>query len=106
MEKVGVLQELNSLFATGELPSLFSNDEMNGILHVSQLRRKKYVEIFTFVSVRLSAFSRQALGPSIKRDFPSEDTHPMQYFTARIARYFRLVMCVSPSSTLFTSQSQ
>ena len=35
MEKVGVLQELNSLFATGELPSLFSNDEMNGILHVS-----------------------------------------------------------------------
>ena len=40
MEKVGVLQELNSLFATGELPSLFSNDEMNGILHVSHSEEK------------------------------------------------------------------
>ena len=37
MESVEVFQELNSLLATGELPSLFSNDEMSGILHVSSL---------------------------------------------------------------------
>ena len=35
MEKVEVLKVLNTLFATGELPNLFTNDEMNGILQVS-----------------------------------------------------------------------
>ena len=34
MSRVDVLQRLNSLFSTGELPTLFSSDEINGILQV------------------------------------------------------------------------
>ena len=34
MASVEVIQMLNSLVACGELPSLFSNDEMDGLLQV------------------------------------------------------------------------
>ena len=34
LASVEVLQMLNSLVACGELPSLFSNDEMDGLLQV------------------------------------------------------------------------
>ena len=48
----------------------------------------------------------QALAPSIKRDFPSEETDPMQYFAARIYRNLRIVICLSPSSPLLHDQAQ
>ena len=48
----------------------------------------------------------QALAPSIKRDFPSEETDPMQYFTARIYRNLRIVFCLPPTSVLFSHQAQ
>ena len=38
LDSIEVLQTLNSLFSTGELPTLFSNDEMSGILQVCPLR--------------------------------------------------------------------
>ena len=72
-----VLKTITSVFACGELPTLFSNDEMDGML--------------------------QALTPSIKRDFPSEETDPMQYFTARIYRNLRLVLCVPPTCPLLST---
>ena len=34
MKSIDILQKLNSLITTGELPTLFTNDEMNGILQV------------------------------------------------------------------------
>ena len=75
-----VLETISSVFSCGELPTLFSNDEMDGLL--------------------------QALAPSIKRDFPSEETDPMQYFTARIYRNLRLVLCVTPTCPLLSTLAQ
>ena len=108
MSRVDVLQRLNSLFSTGELPTLFSSDEMNGILQVLRIHNthNAHTHRTTRAHTCTMYLSSQALGPSIKKDFATEDTHPMQYFTARIARYLRIVICISPSSPLLTSQAQ
>ena len=109
MSRVDVLQRLNSLFSTGELPTLFSSDEMNGILQVLLIHNTHTTHtqhMCTHTHAHALYLSSQALGPSIKKDFATEDTHPMQYFTARIARYLRIVICISPSSPLLTSQAQ
>ena len=80
LEDSFVMEAINAIVVCGELPLLFSNDELQGLL--------------------------QSLIPTIKRDFPTSVIDPMDYFTARIQRYFRLVVCLKPEHPLLTSQAQ
>ncbi len=52
------------------------------------------------------SLSMQALLPSIKRDFPSEETCPMQYFIARVYRNLRVVLCLPPTAPLLAHTAQ
>ena len=48
----------------------------------------------------------QALVPCIKRDFPSEQIDPEQYFSARICQNLRVVMCVTPHCVILNDKAQ
>ncbi len=98
-----VLQTLNSLMACGELPTLFSNDEMEGLLQVWHTLIAFWLLV---VVIKFKLRPIQALAPAIKRDFPSEEADPLQYFTARIYRNFRIVLCLSPTSPLLNTLAQ
>ena len=80
LQDPAVLGLLNSLMSSYELPTLFSNEELEGLF--------------------------QALAPSIKRDFPSEQIDPAQYFTARICQNLRVVLCVSPQNKLMEEHAR
>lgn len=80
MKSREVLGTLNSLMACSEVSTLFSSEEMDGLLH--------------------------ALLPAIKRDFPSELIDPEQYFVARVCQNLRVVMCLSPQSRLLNDAAQ
>ena len=70
---IEVLQRLNSLFATGELPTLFSNDEMNGILQVSSSSLHSLVSSFHLslsLSLSLSLFLSLSVSLSHSLSFP------------------------------------
>ena len=54
----------------------------------------------------LASSNSQALLPSIKRDFPSEQIDPEQYFAARLSQNIRVVICTSPSAPLLTEHAQ
>ena len=71
---------LNSLISSYELPTLFSCEEMDGLY--------------------------RSLLPAIKRDFPSEQIDPEQYFVARICQNLRLVICVTPNDPLLGEQAR
>lgn len=75
-----VMEAVNAVVVCGELPLLFSNDELQGLLC--------------------------SLVPNIKRDFPNCDTDPMEYFTARVRRYMRLILCLTDNNLLLTSHVQ
>ena len=48
----------------------------------------------------------QALAPCIKRDFPSEQIDPEQYFSAHICQNLRVVMCVTPHCDILNDKAQ
>ena len=75
-----IMEAVNAFVVTGEVPLLFTDDELQGLL--------------------------QSLIPTIQKDFPSCDTDPMEYFTARVRRCLRLVLCLRPDHPSITSQAQ
>lgn len=66
--------------SSAELPTLFTVEETNSLIN--------------------------ALLPSIKRDFPSEQIEPEQYFTARICQNLRIVLCITPEHQLLNKDAQ
>ncbi|XP_052708586.1 uncharacterized protein LOC128183562 isoform X10 [Crassostrea angulata] len=68
------LDAINSLLISGEYPHLFTNDEMEGLL--------------------------QAIGPAMKREFPSLSVDPMKFFVARVKSNLHIVMCLQPMNSL------
>ncbi len=71
---------INSLISSYEIPTLFSCDEMEGLYH--------------------------SLLPAIKKDFPSEQIDPEQYFVARICQNLRLISCVTPNNPILGEQAR
>ncbi|KAL5457324.1 hypothetical protein EMCRGX_G034572 [Ephydatia muelleri] len=47
----------------------------------------------------------EALIPSIKRDFPSEEVDPLHYFTARITSNLKIILCLTPDSALLENHA-
>jgi dynein heavy chain len=74
-----IMEAVNAFVVTGELPLLFTDDELQGLL--------------------------QSLMPAIQRDFPSCDTDPMEYFSARVRRCLRIVLCLRSDHPFITSQA-
>ncbi|KAK3577475.1 hypothetical protein CHS0354_032326 [Potamilus streckersoni] len=68
------LDAINSLLISGEYPHLFSNDEMEGLL--------------------------LAIGPAMKREFPSMSVDPMKFFIARVRCNLHILICLPPNHKL------
>ncbi|KAL4232681.1 hypothetical protein ACF0H5_007369 [Mactra antiquata] len=68
------LDAINSLLISGEYPHLFSNDELEGLL--------------------------MAIGPSMKREFPSMSVDPMKFFIARVRCNLHIIICIQPGHHL------
>ncbi|XP_052807484.1 dynein axonemal heavy chain 5-like isoform X7 [Mya arenaria] len=68
------LDAINSLLISGEYPHLFSNDELEGLL--------------------------LAIGPSMKREFPSMSVDAMKFFIARVRCNLHIVICIQPGHDL------
>eukprot|EP00118_Oscarella_pearsei_P013596 m.109954 g.109954 ORF g.109954 m.109954 type:complete len:5180 (+) comp37381_c0_seq5:135-15674(+) len=70
LDNPSIMEIVYAVTVTGEFPTLFSNDELEGFLH--------------------------ALRPAIKKDFPNNVIDPLQYFKARIQHNMRLIVCLTP----------
>ncbi|KAL5009692.1 hypothetical protein ScPMuIL_011997 [Solemya velum] len=68
------LDAINSLLISGQYTHLFSNDELEGLL--------------------------QALGPGMKREFPSMSIDPMKFFVARVKTNLHILICLQPGHQL------
>ncbi|XP_052089132.1 uncharacterized protein LOC127725852 isoform X10 [Mytilus californianus] len=68
------LDAINSLLISGEVPHLFTNDEMEGLL--------------------------QAIAPAMKREFPSMSVDPMKFFVARVKSNLHIILCLQPGHIL------
>ena len=94
-----ILEMVYAVTVSGEYPTLFSNDELEGFLHVS-MHARTTTRRGTFLLVVL-----QALAPAIKKDFPNSVTDPLEYFKARIRCNMRLIICVSPDCFLVKDEA-
>ena len=56
-----IVQTLNSLCGTGELPTLFSNDEMNGILQVNGILQHVWLGRCDSTAFSLSKWLRRVV---------------------------------------------
>ena len=74
------LDAINSLLISGEYPHLFSNDEMEGLL--------------------------MAIGPAMKREFPSMSVDPMKFFIARVKCNLHILICLQPNNSLLKIASR
>uniref|UniRef100_A0A1I8HIQ5 DHC_N1 domain-containing protein n=2 Tax=Macrostomum lignano TaxID=282301 RepID=A0A1I8HIQ5_9PLAT len=78
----GPLETINSLLAVGEVPGLFSRDELEEMLG--------------------------ELVPAMKRDFPRRqptNENLLDYYSNRLSRNLHLVLCLSPQEPLLPSSS-
>lgn len=84
------LDAINSILISGEYPSLFTNDEMDGLLQVS------------FLSLRndISKQYLQALTPSLKREHPNVNIDLMKYFISRVMAKLHIIICLPPQHWL------
>lgn len=69
------LDTINSLINNGECVHLFSNDEMDGLY--------------------------QALGPSIKREYPNFVVDPKKFFNIRVKKNLHICIALTPHSRIF-----
>eukprot|EP00116_Pleurobrachia_bachei_P010936 sb/3471198/ len=67
-----LMEKLNSALLAGEIPFLFTHDEMDGLL--------------------------QSLQGVIRREAPELLSHPSQFFSLRVRRNLRIVICIEPDS--------
>ncbi|XP_053397319.1 dynein axonemal heavy chain 5-like isoform X6 [Mercenaria mercenaria] len=74
------LDAINSVLISGEYPHLFSNDELEGLL--------------------------MAIGPSMKREFPSMSVDPMKFFIARVRCNLHMIICIQPGHQLLKIASR
>ncbi|XP_060567478.1 dynein axonemal heavy chain 5-like [Ruditapes philippinarum] len=74
------LDAINSVLISGEYPHLFSNDELEGLL--------------------------MAIGPSMKREFPSMSVDPMKFFIARVRCNLHMIICIQPGHKLLQIASR
>ena len=68
------LHTLNSLLISGDYPTLFSTDEIDGLY--------------------------QALGPQIRRDFPNEPVDPEKFFIFNVMRNLHVFFTLPPTNSL------
>ena len=71
------MDTINSLVNNGECNDLFTNDEMDGLYH--------------------------AIGPSIKREYPTMLMDPKKFFNFRVRRNLHICMALTPNGSCFQS---
>ena len=98
------METLNSILAIGDVPTLFSNDEVDGLLEVSIIRVLCSV-IHIYLFIYMSLYFLQALEPSIKRDFPSQEVNPMDYLTSRVRRNLHIIICLNSTHPLLNEDA-
>jgi dynein heavy chain len=70
------MDTINSLLNNGECLHLFSNDEMDGLY--------------------------QAVGPSIKREYPNIVIDPKKFFNTRVKKNLHICLSITPHSKIFS----
>ena len=48
----------------------------------------------------MHVFLTQAIGPAMKREFPSLSVDPMKFFVARVKSNLHILMCLQPMNNL------
>lgn len=69
------MDTINSLLNNGECLHLFSNDEMDGLY--------------------------QAIGPSLKREYPNIVVDPKKFFNTRVKKNLHICLALTPHSKIF-----